>query len=125
MPTLFRYSDHFRRTATDMLRKAGAEARFAEFVRAKEQNPTQQFGAKDMPFVGQGPLGLVRPRLMHAHITRDLSVVYHVSGRDPTTISIHGIFSHADLGTGTPANQRQQKTRAQQFKTDIDDNRFQ
>ena len=124
MPTLFRYSSHFRDTAKSVLSRPGAQARFEEFVRAKEQNPTQQFGASDTPFTGKGPLGLVRPRLMHAHITHDLSVIYHVSGRDPTTISIHGIFSHADLGTSRPPNIRRQKTSAQQFQTDIDRNRF-
>ena len=124
MPTLFRYSQYFRDTAAGILRKAGAESRFAEFVRFKEQNPTQQFGASDRPFVGAGPLGQVTPRLMHAHITQDLSVVYHVAGRDPTVISLHGIFSHADLGTSRPPNIRRQKSSAEQFQNNIDNNRF-
>ena len=124
MTTLFRYSQHFRDTAASVLKQAGAESRFAEFVRFKDQQPTQQFGASDKPFVGAGPLGQVSPRLMHAHITRDLSVVYHVSGRDPTVISIHGIFSHADLGTSNPANIRRQKSSAEQFQNNIDRNRF-
>lgn len=125
MPTLFRYSSHFRDTAKSLLSRPGAEARFAEFVRAKQQDPTQQFGASDRPFVGASPLGLVRPRLMHAHITQDLSVIYHVAGRDPTVISIHGVFSHDNIGTGDPRNIRRQKNSADQFQINIDQDRFQ
>jgi hypothetical protein len=123
--TLFRYSRHFRDTAPAVLAAAGAADRFQEFVRFKSEQPTQQFGASDRPFAGGSPLGTVRPRLMHAHITQDLSVVYHVSGRDPTVVSIHGIFDHHDLGTGSPANIRRQKASAQQFQSNIDTNRFQ
>ena len=125
MTTLFRYSQHFRDTATEILAAAAAQDRFQEFVRAKAQDPTQQFGSSDRPFTGGSPLGQIRPRLMHAHITQDLSVVYHVSGRNPTVVSIHGIFSHQDLGTGTPNNIRRQKSSAKQFQSNIDNNRFQ
>ena len=82
---------------------------FNEFRKVKEQNPNQQFGSSDSLFIAQGPLAKEVPKLRHAHVTRDLSICYTVSGKDPTIIKLYGIFKHDELGTGTPANATRQK----------------
>lgn len=83
---------------------------FDEFRKIKEHNPNQQFGSSDTLFIAQGPLAKAVPKLRHAHVTRDLSLCYTVSGKDPTTIKLYGIFKHDELGTGTPANIARQKS---------------
>lgn len=70
---------------------------FKAFVKQKTEQPTQPFGKTDYAFK-------VARDLMHAHLTQDVSVIYSVSGRDPTLLKLYGVFSHQDSGTGTPAN---------------------
>lgn len=68
------------------------------FIDFKRQNPLQQAGGKDRPYVGNGPLA----GYVHAGLTRDISIVYTISGRDPHVIKLFGIYTHQDTGTGTP-----------------------
>jgi hypothetical protein len=89
--------------------------KFKSFVQFKEQTPTQSWGSSDTPFTGKGILANYVPGLKHAHLSRDVSVVYKVGGRDPIYIDIYGFFSHAELGTGTPANTKKQQSIGGQF----------
>lgn len=75
--------------------------RLNAFINFKKQNPIAQFGKGDtMLGVPASPYGGLN--LRHAHLTRDLSIVYTIEGKNPTIIKLFGIFGHDDLGTGTP-----------------------
>ena len=76
---------------------------FEEFLKIKDVNAMQQFGSKDYPFMGPSPLGQHKPRLMHAGMTYDISLIYMITGRDPHVIKLIGFFTHDELGTGQPA----------------------
>lgn len=75
-----------------------------EFLDSKRKNPLAPFGSKDYPFKNVGHYR----GFMHAHLTRDVSVVYTLSGKDPHVISLYMIASHADLGTSNPPNLKKQ-----------------
>ena len=78
------------------------------FITFKRDNPLQQAGGKDRPYVGSGPLA----GYIHAGLTRDISIVYTISGRDPHVIKLFGIYTHADTGTGTPGRPQLSKVMA-------------
>lgn len=90
--------------------------KLAEFLAVKEQNPIMQYGSSDKPFVSAGFYSHAIPKLRHAHLTHDISVFYTISGSDPVTLKLYGVFSHDESGTGTPANMRVQKSVAAQLK---------
>lgn len=73
-------------------------AAFREFIDFKSREPLALFGGKDRPFTGNGSLR----GYIHAGITRDISIIYKISGRDPHVISLYGLYTHNDIGTGTP-----------------------
>lgn len=79
-----------------------------KFIRFKRDNPLSPFGSKDYPFKGDGPLH----GLPHAGLTFDVSIVYSISGKNPNVITLYGIFSHDELGTGNPGNQKRMKQAA-------------
>ena len=83
----------------------------AEFTVTKMANPMQAYGRNDKPFLAAGHLKTAVPgeTLLHAHLDRDNSMVYSINGRNPTVIKLYGIFNHAELGTGDPANIRKQQ----------------
>jgi hypothetical protein len=83
------------------------------FMEVKRKNPNTPFGSSDKPFVPNGKYGTAVPGLRHAHITHDLSIVYKVDGTD---IYLYGFYTHADLGTGNPANLRKQDSMADRFR---------
>lgn len=110
-------SQLFKDTLAEKLRGGSGKKivdRFEEFLKTKKQNPLQPFGSNDKPFIKEGPLGRAIPNetLLHAHLTRDVSVVYSLSGKDPRILKLYGIFTHSDLGTGTPGNVRKQQSMA-------------
>jgi mRNA-degrading endonuclease YafQ of YafQ-DinJ toxin-antitoxin module len=76
-----------------------------EFIQTKRANPNQKFGSKDYPFVGAGPL----KGIPHAGLDFDVSIVYTIEGKNPNIITLYGLFTHDQLGTGTPANIKRQK----------------
>jgi hypothetical protein len=88
-----------------------------DFLKTKGQKengkPVPRFGSSDKPFSGDGNYS----GLLHAHLNGDMSIVYSVSGANPTDIKLYGIFSHDDLGTGQPSNKRKQVSTAQKFKS--------
>lgn len=82
-------------------------AKLAEFVKFKSDDPLGRFGKKDQHFQGDGPLKATG--LIHAHLTQDISILYKRSGKDPMFMDLVAVLSHAELGTGDPANPKQQK----------------
>lgn len=84
--------------------------KFNEFKKVKESNPMQPFGSRDRPFSGEGPLGLYKPTLIHAHMTHNISLLYYLSSAKPTIINLLGFFTHDAIGTGQPAAINKQKS---------------
>lgn len=89
---------------------------FTEFVLLKTEHPIQAFGSKDRPFTGHGNFA----GLFHAGLTFDISVIYKLSGRNPTTVFLYAIVTHDESGTGTPPNIKRQK----QLRSRIDSQEF-
>lgn len=81
-----------------------------EFIVFKMKNPLSSFGHSDYPFRHGGLKGYG-----HAKLTRDISIVYSISGTDPKTLKLYGVLTHSDLGTGTPPNLNKQKSIAKRF----------
>ena len=88
----------------------GLQAKIDAFIAAKTADKMQAVGGSDTPFISAGPIGRAMPGLRHAHLTRDLSMVYTISGSKPSVITLYGVFRHAETGTGTPANVNKQKS---------------
>ena len=113
---VIRKTSLFDDTLAEKIRKGGPKlaARFNAFLDSKRQNPLQPFGSSDTAFTGNAPLGKAIPNetLMHAHLTRDISVVYSLSGKDPRVLKLYGLFTHSDLGTGDTPNIRKQQSMA-------------
>jgi len=82
--------------------------KFADFIDWKTKNPTQPFGGSDYAFSNRSALA----GYWHAHLTRDMSLVYRFENG---VFYLYGIFSHRDLGTGTPPNLQKQKQSGQKF----------
>ena len=87
----------------------------ADFKKHKAENPMVSYGAGDRPFIGAGLFRQYLPKALKAHLTRDHSIIYELSGRNPTTIKLYGIFSHSDMGTGDTANKNLQKNLARRL----------
>lgn len=91
------------------------DKKFREFKAYKLENPMANYGSSDEPYISQGPLGKNIPGLKHAHLTRDISVMYTLSGNNPRVIKLYGIVNHKESGTGTPANINKQKSLAKRL----------
>ncbi len=94
---------------------ASLKNKLAQFLQVKSQDPTANFGASDKPFKSNGFFTNAIPKIKHAHLTHDLSLVYVLEGGADPVIRLYGVFSHDDLGTGTPANLNRQRNMASQF----------
>ena len=68
-------------------------------------------GVKASPYAGLN--------LRHAHLTSDYSIVYTISGKDPTVIKLFGIFTHDDLGTGQPMKLKNMSNMATKFSNQV------
>lgn len=100
----------------ETLKKYGALlSKMIDFQEVKKNKPMAKFGSTDYPFTGKGVFGTTVPGLAHAHLTKDISIVYRVHSKNPTLIDLYGLYSHADLGTGQPANIKRQKSIATKF----------
>lgn len=78
------------------------------------------FGDSDKKFRSGGNFDNRMPNLSHAHLTHNLSIVYYVD-RETNTLRLYGIYSHDDIGTGSPPNinrQQQMATRWTNMKFD-------
>lgn len=78
-----------------------------QFMEIKRQQPDQPFGGSDKFFKPGFMYFSAIPGIRHAHITHDLSVVYRIGKANE--IWLYGIFTHDDLGIGTPANLKRQQ----------------
>jgi mRNA-degrading endonuclease YafQ of YafQ-DinJ toxin-antitoxin module len=110
----FQVSPLFRETYIEKIRNNSVVAsKFDQFIKSKTANPNQNFGSNDKPFRSGGFFTNAVPKIRHAHLTHDISVVYTVEPE--SVIRLYGLFSHDDMGTGTPANINRQKSLSSQF----------
>ena len=86
-----------------------------DFRELKSKNPMNPFGSNDRSFTSTGIFKQYLPKALKAHLTPDISIIYELSGRNPTTIKLYGVFTHADMGTGQPANTKIQKNLARRL----------
>jgi hypothetical protein len=94
---------------------ASLKNKLSQFVQVKSQEPTASFGSSDKPFKSGGFFTNAIPKLRHAHLTHDLSLVYALEGGADPVIRLYGVFSHDDLGTGNPPNKNRQRSMASQL----------
>ena len=78
-----------------------------QFMEHKRHNPDQSWGGSDKFFKPGAVFYNSIPGIRHAHLTHDLSVVYRVGKQNE--IYLYGVFTHDDLGMGTPANIKRQQ----------------
>jgi hypothetical protein len=86
--------------------------KISEFVKTKLDNPLAMFGTNDKPFTSEGAYKQHLPKARKARLTLDISIVYELSGRNPTVIKMYGVFTHATLGTGQPPKINTQRSMA-------------
>lgn len=92
-----------------------------EFQEVKSRDPLTPFGPSDNRFKSEGKYAQYMPKARKAHLSSDMSIVYELSGRNPTTIKLYGVFTHAQLGTGQPPNIKIQQNMAKRLaKEDAD-----
>jgi hypothetical protein len=115
----FQYCDLFKSTYIERSRNPQIVKKFDEFIRSKSLNPIAPYGSSDKPFRGGGFFSNAVPKLRHAHLTHDISIVYLISGFNPTQIKLYGLFSHDEMGTGQPANIKKQKSLSRQLSNQI------
>ena len=107
----FEVSPLFLETYREKTQGHGAVVKkFEEFRAAKTANPIQPWGANDRPMKSHGLFSNAVPGILKAHLTHDISVVYTVRGVNPTVIRLYGLFTHDDLGVGSPPNINRQKS---------------
>lgn len=112
----FQISPLFRETfAAKTQSNPALKGKVEQFLQVKTADPTQLFGASDKPFRSGGIFANAVPKIRHAHLTHDLSMVYTVEGGADPVIRLYGIFSHDDMGTGQPQNLNRQRGVATKF----------
>lgn len=89
-----------------------------EFRDLKKNNPLDLFGSNDKNFVSGGVFKNALPKARKAHLTQDISIIYELSGRNPTNIKLYGVFTHEDMGTGQPPNIKIQRNLAKRLATE-------
>jgi len=95
-------------------RYPGFDDKITSLLAWKAENPGRHL-ANDTGFISAGPIGRLIPNLRHLHLTRDLSLIYTQQGRNPMVFKLYGIYSHEEMGTGTPASMNRQRTWASQI----------
>jgi mRNA-degrading endonuclease YafQ of YafQ-DinJ toxin-antitoxin module len=73
-----------------------------EFLSKKAADPTTPISKSDYRFIGN----LAQSGLSHIHLTFDISLVYDIRGN---TLKLYGLYSHDDIGTGSPPNRNKQR----------------
>lgn len=86
-----------------MTRYLHLRSKVDDFIATKMTNPVQQFGASDKVFNPDGPLG--KMKIVHAHLTHDISIFYRIKG-SPPTLYLYGLFSHKESGTDKSSQNR-------------------
>lgn len=117
MEVTFRRCAMYKETYMDKIKPNPVlKEKLRQFMEVKRQNPQQPFGKSDKPFISAGFFTAAIPGIKHAHLNPDLSVLYKVDG---SVITLYGMFTHDDLGTGQPANKNKQKSVAQRLANEI------
>jgi hypothetical protein len=115
MAVIFKISPLFKETLTTLAtQNPRLIDRIEAFKNFKNQNPLASFGSNDKS--SKGIFLKAVPGIKHAHLTRDISIWYTVSGRDPIEIRLYGLFTHKDTGTGEPQNKKRQLSAAEWLK---------
>jgi len=112
MAVEFKFCPLFYETSEKHFRNEKVKKQFGQFMASKTANPLQPFGGKDYPFINDGFLAGFK----HAGMTQDISLIYSISGRNPTLIYCYGFFTHAESGTGNDASIKRQKNLAQRMQ---------
>jgi hypothetical protein len=86
-----------------------------EFRDLKSQNPLARFGSNDKSFATGGVYKKYLPKALKAHLTNDISIIYELSGKDPTKITLYGVFTHSQLGIDQTPNHKIQKNMAKKL----------
>ena len=116
MSVVFEYGPLWEESLASAIKDTGnILQKVKEFKNFKEKNPLAPFGANDKPFTATGIYKQYLPKALKAHLTTDISIVYELSGRNPTKIKLYGVFTHADMGTGQPPNIKIQKNMAKRL----------
>lgn len=90
-----------------------------DFVRFKSTSPYNgrgpdgsKFGSSDYLLGAEGKFRDI-PGIAHAHLTFNISIVYHIEG---DVLRLYGIYSHDDMGTGMPPNANRQQQKVDMWK---------
>jgi hypothetical protein len=68
------------------------------------------------PLRGVGPIGQLKPAMIHAKLGHDMRLFYIMAGRNPHNVYLYGLFSHDESGTGQPPNANRQNSLIKRFK---------
>jgi hypothetical protein len=71
------------------------------------------FGGSDKKFKSTGNFANQVKNIAHAHLTDNISVTYLVDG---DRLQIYGVYTHDEIGTGQPRNDKRQKQVATRWK---------
>ena len=113
---VFEYGPLWQESLSYALRDtANVSNKVKEFIKLKSENPLANFGNSDKQFTSAGVYKHYLPKARKAHLSLDISIIYELSGRNPTVIKIYGVFTHADLGVGQPQNIKIQKGMAKRL----------
>jgi hypothetical protein len=107
--------DYFRQTAEKYLQNPVIAKSLADFIATKQSNPIAPYGSSDKSNPASTPMAKYIPKIRHAHLGKDVSVFYTISG-SPAELKLYAILSHDEAGTGQPVNHKRQTGVAKQFK---------
>jgi hypothetical protein len=122
-------SDDFNKTLVKFAdQKDRIKLELKKFVDFKNSNPANGsvagvysgFGDSDRRFRSKGKFANKIDGISHAHLTHNVSIVYLI---DNGVLYLYGIYSHDDIGTGSPGNinrQEQMATRWANMKFNSD-----
>ena len=100
----------FKETASRFLIDGSATLKsFENFIKTKVENPIAPYGSSDKSNPAGTPMATEVPKIRHAHLTRDLSIFYTISGANPSELKLYAILTHDEAGTGQPVNYKKQK----------------
>ena len=111
-------SDDFNKTLVKFSdQKDRIKLELRKFIDFKNSSPANGsvpgvysgFGDRDKRFRTKGKFGNKIDGISHAHLTHNISIVYLI---DNSVLYLYGIYSHDDIGTGSPANINRQEQMA-------------
>jgi hypothetical protein len=107
--------DYFRQSAAKYLNNPAIAKSLVDFIATKQENPIAPYGSSDKANPPATPMAKYVPKIRHAHLNRDVSIFYTISG-NPTELKLYAMLSHDEAGTGQPQNPKRQTGIAKQFK---------